>query len=124
MVGVYSTFDPQYIINHDDLIEKEVPWMPGYFQMIDSVLVGHIGADMNLPDPNTSIDTSYSIAIKALGYSIGIAPTVVYHTCKKGSWVKQEVIAPTNAYLMKKWGQYYFDNCHGFFNIVGAWPNQ
>lgn len=122
MVGAYSTFDPCYQINPEELIEKEIPWMPGYFQLVDSHLVGDVGADLSLPDPNTSIDTSYCITIKALGHKIGMAPVVVYHAYKKYSWCKQDVVQITNEYLMEKYGQFYFDNCHGYFNIVGGYP--
>ncbi len=122
MVGCYSIFDTLYRVQPEELQEREIPWMPGYFQLVDSHMVGHIGADLDLPDPNTSIDTSYSVAIRADGFKIGMAPTYVYHTYKPGSWIKEEVIEPTNRYLMEKWGQFYFDSCHGYYHVLGPWP--
>jgi hypothetical protein len=122
MVGVYSTFDPEFVCNPKELNEREVNWLPGYFQLVDSSLVGHIQADMDLPDGNTAIDTSYSVRIKQNGNKIGMAPTYVYHTYKSGSWVNPAVIEPTNQYLMKRYGKQYFEWCHGFDNILGGVP--
>jgi len=121
MIGTYSTYDPNYEIKKD-LIERETGWMPGYFQMIDSELIGNVKPDFNLPDKNTAIDTSYSVTIKSLGYKIGIAPVVVLHQYKTNNFAKQEVIQVTNDYLMKKWGKYYFDCCNRFEGIVGNIP--
>jgi SAM-dependent methyltransferase len=122
LVGVYSTFIPDLFFNRQDLKEKETNWVPGYFQLVDSSLIGHIKADEDLPDPNTSIDTSYCVQIKQEGYKIGIAPTYVYHTYKKFTWVKQEVIEPTNQYLMKKYEQQYFDWVSSSDVIIGGAP--
>ena len=121
MVGVHSTYDPNYNFS-DVLIEKESGWLPRYFQMIDSKRIGHVQPDFNLPDKNTSIDTSYSVTIKSLGYKIGIAPAIVYHQYKTNNFAKQEVIQVTNEYLMKKWGKFYFDCCSRFEGIVGEVP--
>jgi hypothetical protein len=96
MVGVYSTFDSNFSCDPSTLTEHEVNWMPGYFQLVDSSLVGDIRADENLPDGNTSIDTSYCVRIKQRGYRIGIAPSYVLHQYKPGTWVNQTVIEPTN----------------------------
>ena len=123
MVGIYSSFDPEFSCDPSTLVEKEMHWMPGYFQLVDSHLIGHIKADENLPDGNTSIDTSYSVMIKQEGYKIGIAPTYVLHAYKPGSWIKQEVIEPTNNYLMAKYGKQYFEWCHGIDNVIGGAPN-
>lgn len=122
MVGVYSTYDPNYDFS-DQLIERESGWMPGYFQMVDSRLVGHLSSDLNLPDKNTSIDTSYSVSIRGEGHKIGLAPTVVYHQYKTNNFAKREVIEITNKYLWNKWGQFYFDCCSKFEGIVGTIPN-
>lgn len=122
MVGVYSSFDPAYIPTEEEMPEKEITWMPGYFQLVDSLLVGDIGADLDLPCPNTSIDTSYSIDIKLRGYKIGIAPTYVRHAYKESTWCDLSKVEITNKYLFEKYGKYYFDNCHGLFNIVGGKP--
>ncbi len=122
LVGVYSTFDPEYK-SLDGLEMKEVGWVPGYFQMVDSKIVGHMLPDLNLPDSNTAIDTSYCVAIKALGYKIGLTPTLVYHTYKK-VWMDQEAADKTNIYVMEKWGQFYFDCCGVFSGIVGKIPEQ
>ncbi len=122
MIGAYSTFDPLYSLGSESLECKEIPWMPGYFQLIDSQKIGDIQPDFNLPDSNTSIDTSYCVTIKSLGHRIGICSGIVYHTFKKGSWVSQKIVDITNAYLKEKWGQYYFDLCQGYFNIKGNYP--
>ena len=122
MIGAYSTFNPNYKLDSEPLECKEISWMPGYFQLIDSEKIGHIQPDLNLPDPNTSIDTSYSVEIQSQGHKIGICSGIVYHTFKKNTWVNKEVIGITNDYLMKKWGQFYFDRCHGLFNIKGDYP--
>lgn len=121
MVGTYSTYDPDYNFS-DHLIDRESGWMPGYFQMIDSKLIGHVTPDFNLPDKNTAIDTSYSVTIKSLGYKIGIAPAVVYHQYKTNNFAKMDVVKVTNEYLMNKWGQFYFDCCSKFEGIVGKIP--
>ncbi len=122
MVGCYSTYDPNYIIGSDPLIAKETGWVPGYFQLVDSRRVGHITVDFNLPDDNTAIDTSYSVAIKTEGYKIGIAPTVVYHLYKK-VWMNLDAYEKTNTYVRGKWGQFYFDCTNTFEGIVGGIPN-
>jgi SAM-dependent methyltransferase len=125
MIGAYSTFDPLYPLGSETLECKEIPWMPGYFQLIDSQKIGDIQPDFNLPDSNTSIDTSYCVIIKSLGHRIGICSGIVYHTYKIGAWVhRQDIIDKTNEYLMKRWGQYYFDICQGYFNIKGNWPTR
>jgi len=121
MVGTYSTYDPDYDFS-DQLIERETGWMPGYFQMIDSELIGNVKPDFTLPDKNTAIDTSYSVTIKSLGYKIGIAPVVVYHQYKTNNFAKMDVVKTTNEYLMNKWGQFYFDCCSRFDGIVGKIP--
>lgn len=122
MVGCYSTYNPNYVIGSDQLITKETGWLPGYFQLVDSSKVGHITVDFNLPDNNTAIDTSYSVAIKSEGYKIGIAPTVVYHHYKK-AWMDSEAYEKTNTYVREKWGQFYFDCTNIFEGIVGEIPN-
>jgi hypothetical protein len=121
MVGTYSTYDPDYDFS-DTLIDRESGWMPGYFQMIDSNLIGHVTPDFNLPDKNTSIDTSYSVTIKSLGHKIGIAPVVVYHQYKTNNSAKVDIIETTNQYLLNKWGKFYFDCCSRFEGIVGKIP--
>ena len=93
-----------------DPSEREISWATGYFIMVDSTKVGDVKPDLQLPDPNTSVDTSYSVAIRALGHRIGIVPHVVYHLKKEGSWANREVIEPTNRYLRNKWGDFYFQN--------------
>jgi len=112
LVGVYSTFDPNftYKLNPEEP-PVEVEWTPGYFQMVDSRLFGDVAGDLDLPDPNTAIDTSYCCAIKARGGKIGLAPTYVYHLWKpiKGFPERQDVIDKTNMYLYNKWGRYYAD---------------
>lgn len=123
LIGAYSTFDPAYELGSDVLECKEVSWMPGYFQLIDSKKIGHIQPDFDLPDPNTAIDTSYSVTIRSQGYKVGICSGIVYHTYKKYAWANQRMVTITNEYLWKKWGQFYFDACQGFFNIKGAVPS-
>lgn len=115
-VHCYSTFDPATLTAPYDparygerCVSRDARWATGYFILVDSQLVGDIEPDAGLPDGNTSVDTSYSVAIRAAGYRIGMTPDYVYHTKKDGSWVNQAVIEPTNEYLLRKWGQFYFE---------------
>jgi hypothetical protein len=122
LVGVYSTYVLGYQARPEELAEKEVGWMPGYFQLVDSRRVGHIGADLQLPFPNQSIDTSYCVSIQAEGYKIGIAPSYVYHQYKPLNLTYHMVIQQTNDYLMQKWGQFYFDTCQYCGCLIGPDP--
>jgi hypothetical protein len=122
LVGVYSTFDPEFLDDCSTLVEKEVDWVPGYFQLVDSHLVGHIDADINLPYPNTAIDTTYSVRIRQQGGRIGIAPTYVYHTYKEWGDRPIEDSDPSNQYLHATYGPQYFQWCHGIENIIGNIP--
>jgi len=123
-MSVYSTFEPEALTlpydpsRYPNVVARETTWATGYFVLVDSHRVGHILPDMNLPDGNTSVDTSYSVAIRAEGHRIGIAPDYVYHTRKPGTWVNQAVIEPTNEYLMRKWGQFYFDVARYDGNVI------
>ena len=49
LVGVYSTYNKHYAHGGGDLVEREVGWVPGYFQMVDSFKFGDIQPDLNLP---------------------------------------------------------------------------
>ena len=126
---VHSSFDtgvltrpyPDTVAMIGDQREHEISWATGYFIMVDSTKVGHIQPDLQLPDPNTAVDTSYSVAIRALGHRIGIVPHVVYHFKKEGSWVNEDVIEPTNRYLQQKWGDFYFQNAVYQGNVL-EWP--
>jgi SAM-dependent methyltransferase len=122
MVNSYSTYDNKCNIDPNILQEKEIPWAAGYFQLIDSALVGNIKADEYLPDPNTSIDTTYCCQIKQTGFKIGIAPTYVYHQYKPWIHANKEVIETTNKYLMQRYGQQYFDWFQYTGNIIGEIP--
>jgi hypothetical protein len=120
-MSVYSTFEESsltspYNPKRPELIARPLKWAVGYFILVDSQKVGHILPDMNLPDPNTSIDTSYSVSIRAAGFDIGISPDYVYHF-KKPVYSDQKVIDITNQYLMKKWGKFYYD-WTGYDNVV------
>lgn len=110
-VSVYSTFETSALelpYNATGLIARPHKWATGYFILVDSRMVGNILPDMNLPDGNTAVDTSYSIAIRKMGYDIAISPDYVYHF-KKEVRSRPEVIQMTNDYLLKKWGQFYFN---------------
>jgi len=123
-VGVYSTFDPDWAVSGyqtEMLTAHEVGWVPGYFIMVDRELVGSVQPDLELPDGNTAVDTSYCVAIRSLGYPIGISPNVVYHV-RKRVVSDEQVARKTNEYLMKKWGEFYFRNCLPLDNIVGRIP--
>ena len=121
----YSMFEPEALSTPYDpgrypgVVAREAAWATGYFIMVDSHKVGHIEPDANLPDGNTAVDTSYSVAIRAAGYRIGMTPDYVYHTLKPGSWVNPAVIEPTNRYLWQRWGQFYFDIAKYDRNIIG-----
>lgn len=124
-MSVYSKFEQEALSEAYDparygLTEaRETAWATGYFILVDSHRVGHIEPDLNLPDGNTSVDTSYSVAMRAEGHKIGLSPDYVYHTLKPGSWTNPDVIEPTNEYLRGKWGQFYFDVAHYDYNIIG-----
>ena len=117
MIGVYSTFDPNYKLGSKELSFQTVGWIPGYFQMVDSWKVGHISPDQDLPDGNTAIDTSYCVSIHQAGYEIGLSPSVVYHT-KKDVWMNKEAADKTNEYLTKKWGDFYYRMCSNFPGVI------
>ena len=122
-IGVYSTFDPSYKLKLEELECKEVSWIPGYFMMVDRRAVGDIEPDLDLPDSNTSVDTSYCVSIKAKGHKIGISPSVVYHYHKKVMF-NEKIGTATNKYLRNKWGDFYFDTIRHINNIVGNIPNE
>jgi hypothetical protein len=122
LVGIYSTYYEDYIAKSEELVEREIGWVPGYFQMVDSQLVGNVSADLNLPFPNIAIDTSYCVTIKALGNKIGIAPTYIHHVYKPLNLCNLSEIDASNVYLRSKWGQYYYDVTQYCGCIVGNDP--
>ena len=123
-IGVYSTFDPDYVLEPTDAYEcQEVGWIPGYFILVDSHRVGHITPDMELPHENTAVDTSYSMAIRIAGYKLGISSSVVYHQYKKTP-LHKTAYAMTNEYILDKYGSYYFDHIGTFGNVVGEIPSE
>ena len=129
-VSIYSSFDPKVLVEDYDpskykLTERLLSWMTGYYMAWDSLKIpNYIDlVDMNLPDACTSIDTSFTVGIKAQGWKIGIVPHYVYHQAKKNFWEgkdQKEIIRVTNEYLTKKWGQYYFDICK-YNGVVIEW---
>ena len=100
--------------------ERDAGWMTGYFMLVDRDQVGDIGPDMNLPDPCTAIDTSYSVAIRARGLRLGLVPHVCYHT-KKEVWAQKDIIHKVERYLLAKWGMFYWD-CVQYTGCVLQWP--
>jgi SAM-dependent methyltransferase len=124
MVTCYSTFDPLYAFDVP-LEAKDIGWAIGYFQFVDSRRIGHIEGDRNLPFPNSSVDTTYSVECRANGYTIGIADGIVYHAYKQYTWTHDDPNI-INAYHFQRWGQFYFDctSSVGYRNIVGAIPNK
>lgn len=121
-VGVYSSYYLNHQAKPEELIEREVGWVPGYFQLVDSRRVGHIAADLQIPYPNQSIDTSYCVSIRAEGYKIGIAPSWVYHQYKPLNLTYHQVIQGTNQYLFSKWGQFYFETTQYCGCLIGPDP--
>lgn len=131
LAGVYSTFIPESV--DEDYAKwiarlpappvRDVTFVPGYFMLADSEKIGHINPDMNLPDGNTSVDTTYCVDVIAQGHNIGIADSVVYHTRKEGSWVNPDVIEPTNQYHFRRWGQFYFQVAKYCGNVI-EWEEQ
>ena len=129
--SIYSTFDPQWgrdsydaaradLLQSGAIAEKEAGWMTGYFMLVDSHQVGHIEPDLDLPDANTAIDTSYSVAMRAQGFTIGLVPHVCYHT-RKDVQANVEVIHRAERYLMEKWGRFYWQNTQ-YTGCVLEWP--
>jgi len=124
-VHAYSSFDPQALTTPYDparfgdiVAQRDARWATGYFILVDSHQVGHIEPDANLPDGNTGVDTSYSVAIRAAGYRIGMTPDYVYHVKKSGTWVNQAATQPTNDYFARRWGQFYFDVAQYDNNVI------
>ena len=105
-----ATYEPwrRELLEQGIIEERDAGWMTGYFMLVDRDQVGDIGPDMNLPDPCTAIDTSYSVAIRARGLRLGLVPHVCYHT-KKEAWANKEVIHRVERYLPAKWGMFYWD---------------
>ena len=129
--SIYSTFDPQSrAVDYEPwreglriagrISERDAGWMTGYFMLVDREQVGDMRPDMNLPDPCTAIDTSYSVAIRARGHRLGLVPHVCYHT-KKEVWAQKEVIHKVERYLLAKWGMFYWD-CVQYTGCVLQWP--
>ena len=92
---IFSTFDPDHklrdyepwrreLLEQGIIEERDAGWMTGYFMLVDRDQVGDIGPDMNLPDPCTAIDTSYSVAIRARGLRLGSGPPRVLPHEKRG----------------------------------------
>jgi hypothetical protein len=124
-VSVYSTFEPSALTvpyNPSGLTTRPHKWATGYFILVDSKKVGTILPDMNLPDPDTAVDTSYSVCIRASGYDIGISADYVYHV-KKNTRTREDVIGKTNTYLAIKYGQFYFDYAQYDGNVI-EWNKQ
>ena len=110
---VYSTFDvgslnAPYDAKGKGLVERYHNYAVGYFILCDQEKVGHILPDKSLPFKNTAVDASFSVAARADGWSIVISPNYVYHLWKNTK-ANMEQIEPTNAYLMNKYGRFYFD---------------
>lgn len=135
LVGVHSTFEPDALesdyAKYKARIQapgtRDVTFVTGYFMLADSHKIGHILPDMRLPDGNTSVDTSYSVAALSQGHRCGISNDLVYHVRKKGSWVNQDVIEPTNQYHYARWGPFYFQNAVYCGNVIEwqeAWKAQ
>jgi hypothetical protein len=122
MVGAYSTFKRGYVPDVP-LPLQQITWMPGYFQLVDAWKVGDVTPDLDLPDHNTSIDTTYSVRILGSGNRIYMAPTFVYHSYKRGSWIDREAYEKTNEYLRHQYGDFYFNNVGGLANIIGPLPD-
>jgi hypothetical protein len=125
-MSVYSSFDPKvltepYDINRYPVVQtRSHKWATGYFILVDSEKVGNILPDMNLPYPNQSVDTSYSVSIRAAGHYIGISADYVYHVRKNTLYYKH-VIDGTNDYLKKKWGDFYYHWASYDGNVI-EWP--
>lgn len=124
-IGVYSTFDPRALSVEYDTSDagmrcRAVKWLPGYFIAVDSHKVGDVAPDPDLPDPNTAIDTTYSVAIQARGWKIGISPDIVYHA-RKEVWLDAEAMVATNEYLARRWGDFYFNRANDTGCVI-QWP--
>jgi predicted SAM-dependent methyltransferase len=118
--GVYSTFDPVWLdkpYTTQGLVTRQTTWVTGYFILVDSWKVGDVQPDLNLPDGNTSVDTSYSASILARGFDVGLSANLVYHQ-KKQVWAKPDIVAVTNDYLRGKWGSFYHDRVRYDGNVL------
>ena len=97
--SIFSTFDPDHklrdyepwrreLLDQGIIEERDAGWMTGYFMLVDRDQVGDIGPDMNLPDPCTAIDTSYSVAIRARGLPSRVGPSRLLPHEKRGVGAK------------------------------------
>jgi hypothetical protein len=113
MAGVYSTFNPAWGRTDYDasqLPRREVPWVPGYFMLVDRTKMGDVAPEP-VPDGNTGLDTTYCMQARLRGLRIGLSPNVVYHVQKA---VQHDPVAgrKMNDYVYEKWGSFYFENTH------------
>jgi hypothetical protein len=125
--SVYSTFEKSaltepYNPNRRGLKNRQHKWSTGYWKAVDLHKVGHILPDMNLPYPNLAVDTSYSVAIRAAGFEIGISADYVYHVMKDTKYWKHEGDA-TNAYLKEKWSDIFYHSWASWDGNVLDWQN-
>lgn len=119
MTGVYMSRVRGFEPAKEDMPEKDVSWLPGYFQLVDSRLVGDIGVEVNLPYPNTGVDFTYAVAIRRRGHKIGIAGSHVYHTYKPGVICNQVEDEATKSYFVGLYGHAFFKELCGLNCIVG-----
>lgn len=61
-----------------NLTEKEMDWLVGFFQLIDSKYVGGIYMP-KMPCDNTCEDLAYSLEIKSKGFKMGSCKDYFYH---------------------------------------------
>lgn len=125
IVSTYSTFNPialsePYGGRDNGLVSRKHRWATGYFILCDGWRVGDILPDLSLPWKNQSVDTSYSCSALANGFEIFINKDYMYHQCKNTKYFSN-VINDTNAYLLNKWGNFYFSNIIYDGNVI-EWP--
>jgi hypothetical protein len=110
----YLTFDESVLINpynpkEKGLIARAHNFCDGHFMLVDSWRVGHISpADMLVPNPNLAVSAIYSVAIRADGWECSITDDFVWHDNRKRE-IKDIPVIPTEEYLRKKYGDFYFE---------------
>jgi predicted SAM-dependent methyltransferase len=120
-VGLYLTYDMCIDLNSLNLETKEANWIPCYFMMVDSKLVGDVEPDLNLPI-EMCIDTSYCCEITKRGYKIAYAPSIIYHPYKYPIYGEKEDIV-VHKYLFEKWGNYYSEQVRRLLQVRGNIPS-
>lgn len=112
ITGVHATYDPvdmqkPYAQLARGLVAAEQAWLPGYFMLVDSHKIGNIVPDQDIPG-NCCVDVAYCAAVRRAGYTLGIAPALVYHVYK-GPPPELPLYQESRAFLQARYGNFFED---------------